>query len=139
MMTESQKTLLNESPQDNKSKGLWINKIILRNKNLDYFEKMLMSLVDSLDNSEKGCFAYNKTLAEILVCSQWKVRTTINKLYKNDYLIITRNKPRSKKRYIKVNWTKLILDFNQNKKCNNQSKLNNYKKMIMSYYVAIPT
>lgn len=123
MMTESQKILLNELPQDNKSKGLWINKIILRNKNLDYFEKILMSLVDSLDNSEKGCFAYNKTLAEILVCSQWKVRTTINKLYKNDYLIITRNKPRSKKRYIKVNWTKLILDFNQNKKCNNQSKL----------------
>ena len=47
-------------------KGVWIKKEIWLNTNLTLIEKVLIVEIDSLDNSERGCFASNEYLAKFV-------------------------------------------------------------------------
>lgn len=69
-------------------KGVWIPKEIWLDKRLNMLEKGILTEIDSLDNSENGCFASNKYLAEFCQCSETKVSTAISKLIKIGYIYI---------------------------------------------------
>ena len=43
-------------------KGVWIPKEIWLNTDLSIIEKVLLVEIDSLDNSDRGCFASNEYL-----------------------------------------------------------------------------
>lgn len=74
---------------DNKNrdfKGVWIKKEIWLNTNLSLIEKILIVEIDSLDNSEKGCFASNEYLANFVNLSEGRVANIISDLKKRDFL-----------------------------------------------------
>ena len=48
-------------------KGVWIPKEIWLNTDLSIIEKVLLVEIDSLDNSDRGCFASNEYLAKLNV------------------------------------------------------------------------
>ena len=62
-------------------KGVWIEKSIWLNPDLNAIEKCLLAEIDSLDN-EQGCFASNEYFAEFLGCTTRKVSDAITKLKK---------------------------------------------------------
>ena len=68
-------------------KGVWIKKEIWLNTNLTLIEKVLIVEIDSLDNSERGCFASNEYLAKFVNLSEGRVANIISDLKKRDFLI----------------------------------------------------
>ena len=74
-------------PNDNRDfKGVWISKELYLDKNLSWTEKILLVEIDSLDNSEKGCFASNAYLAEFLNVSETRCAHMVSDLKKKGYL-----------------------------------------------------
>lgn len=69
-------------------KGVWIPKHIWLNEELSMLDKVLLVEIDSLDNSERGCFASNKYLADFCQCSESAVSKSISKLIKMGLLSI---------------------------------------------------
>lgn len=69
-------------------KGVWIPKEIWLNTQLNALEKVILTEIDSLDNSEKGCYASNQHIAEFCQCSETKVSTAISKLIKMGYIYV---------------------------------------------------
>lgn len=67
-------------------KGVWISKELYLDKNLSWIEKILLVEIDSLDNSEMGCFASNAYLAEFLNVSEGRCANMISDLKKRSYL-----------------------------------------------------
>lgn len=68
-------------------KGVWIPKEIWLNTDLSIIEKVLLVEIDSLDNSEKGCFASNEYLASFVQLSEGRVANIISDLKKRGYII----------------------------------------------------
>jgi hypothetical protein len=68
-------------------KGIWIPKEIWLNTDLSIIEKVLLVEIDSLDNSEKGCFASNEYLASFLQLSEGRVANIISDLKKRKFII----------------------------------------------------
>ena len=68
-------------------KGVWIKKEIWLNTNLTLIEKVLIVEIDSLDNSERGCFASNEYLAKFVNLSEGRVANIISDLKKRDFII----------------------------------------------------
>jgi hypothetical protein len=68
-------------------KGVWIKKEIWLNTNLTLIEKVLIVEIDSLDNSERGCFASNEYLSKFVNLSEGRVANIISDLKKRDYII----------------------------------------------------
>ena len=68
-------------------KGVWISKEIWLNTDLSIIEKVLLVEIDSLDNSDKGCFASNEYLAKFVQLSQGRVANIISDLKKRKFLI----------------------------------------------------
>ncbi len=68
-------------------KGVWIKKEIWLNTNLTLIEKVLIVEIDSLDNSERGCFASNEYLAKFVNLSEGRVANIISDLKKRDLII----------------------------------------------------
>ena len=68
--------------QERDFKGVWIPKEIWLDKRLTPLDKMILVEIDSLDITNKGCFASNKYLAEFCQCTETKISTTISKLKK---------------------------------------------------------
>jgi len=68
-------------------KGIWIKKEIWLNTNLTLIEKVLIVEIDSLDNSERGCFASNEYLAKFVNLSEGRVANIISDLKKRDFII----------------------------------------------------
>ncbi len=67
-------------------KGVWIPKHIWLNESLSMLDKVLLVEIDSLDQSERGCFASNKYFAEFCGCSESAVSKSISKLIKLGFL-----------------------------------------------------
>ena len=68
-------------------KGVWIPKEIWLNKDLSIIEKVLLVEIDSLDNSDRGCFASNEYLAKFVQLSEGRVANIISDLKKRKFLI----------------------------------------------------
>ena len=69
-------------------KGVWIPKEIWLDKRLNALDKVILTEIDSLDSSERGCFASNKHIADFCQCSETKVSTSISKLIGYGYLYV---------------------------------------------------
>jgi len=69
-------------------KGVWIPKEIWLNNDLSIIEKVLLVEIDSLDNSDRGCFASNEYLAKFVQLSESRVAHIISDLKKRKYLIV---------------------------------------------------
>lgn len=69
-------------------KGVWIPKHVWLDTRLNALDKIVLVEVDSLDMSERGCYASNKHIAEFCQCSETKVSTAISKLIKLGYLYV---------------------------------------------------
>lgn len=67
-------------------KGVWIPKETWLNTDLSIIEKVLLVEIDSLDNSERGCFASNEYLAKFVQLSESRVAHIISDLRKRNYL-----------------------------------------------------
>lgn len=63
-------------------KGVWIPKHIWLHPELSMLDKILLVEIDSLDRTERGCYASNKYLAEFCGCSESAVSKSISKLTK---------------------------------------------------------
>jgi hypothetical protein len=68
-------------------KGVWIPKEIWLNTELSIIEKVLLVEIDSLDNSERGCFASNEYLASFVQLSEGRVANIISDLKKRKFII----------------------------------------------------
>lgn len=69
-------------------KGVWIPREVWLDDRLNMLDKGILTEIDSLDMSEKGCFASNRHLADFCQCSETKVSTAISKLIKLGYLYV---------------------------------------------------
>lgn len=69
-------------------KGVWIPKTVWLDTRLNALEKVILAEIDSLDSSERGCWASNKHIADFCQCSETKVSTAISKLIKLQYLYV---------------------------------------------------
>ena len=68
-------------------KGVWIPKEIWLNTDLFIIEKVLLVEIDSLDNSDRGCFASNEYLAKFVQLSEGRVANIISDLKKRKFII----------------------------------------------------
>jgi hypothetical protein len=68
-------------------KGVWIPKEIWLNTDLSIIEKVLLVEIDSLDNSDRGCFASNEYLASFVQLSEGRVANIISDLKKRKFII----------------------------------------------------
>lgn len=69
-------------------KGIWIPKEVWLDDRLNALDKIILAEIDSLDSSDKGCWASNKHIAEFCQCSETKVSTAISKLIKFGYIYV---------------------------------------------------
>jgi hypothetical protein len=67
-------------------KGIWIPKEVWLNENLSIIEKCLLVEIDSLDNSERGCFASNEYLANFFKLSESRMANIISDLKKRGFI-----------------------------------------------------
>jgi hypothetical protein len=67
-------------------KGVWIPKEVWLNENLSIVEKCLLVEIDSLDNSERGCFASNEYLANFFKLSESRMANIISDLKKRGFI-----------------------------------------------------
>jgi hypothetical protein len=95
-------------------KGVWIKKEIWLNTNLTLIEKVLIVEIDSLDNSDRGCFASNEYLAKFVNLSEGRVANIISDLKKRDLLIQLFFDGRN--RGLRINKDKCESSFNENVK-----------------------
>lgn len=73
---------------DRDFKGVWIPKTVWLDTRLNALEKIILTEIDSLDMSDKGCYASNKYIAEFCQCSETKVSTAVSKLIEYGYLYV---------------------------------------------------
>lgn len=69
-------------------KGVWIPKAVWLDERLNAIEKIILVEIDSLDSSEKGCWASNKYIADFCKCGERTVSAAISKLVKLGYLYV---------------------------------------------------
>lgn len=69
-------------------KGVWIPKAVWLDTRLTALDKVILTEIDSLDQSERGCFASNKHIADFCQCSERKVSESISQLLKLGYLVV---------------------------------------------------
>lgn len=71
---------------DRDFKGVWIPKEVWLDERLNMLDKGILAEIDSLDNSEEGCFASNEYLAKFCQCSERKVSDSVSKLVSLGYV-----------------------------------------------------
>jgi len=76
----------NMENKDRDFKGVWIPKEIWLNTDLSVIEKCLIVEIDSLDNSEKGCFASNEYLGNFIGVKEGTAANMISNLKKRGYI-----------------------------------------------------
>lgn len=92
-------------PNSNRGfKGVWIPSYIWLDENLTTQEMLFLVEIDSLDISDKGCYASNKHFADFFGLSKSRVSEVINSLSNKRYISITytRKGQEIKNRNIKV-------------------------------------
>ena len=112
---------MNEQERD--FKGVWIPKEVWLDTRLTALDKVILTEIDSLDNSERGCYASNKHIAEFCQCSEAKVSKSISLLIKLGYIYLQHFDGRQ--RELKSRFTK-----NDNQPCKNYKA--DYKKIGQS-------
>lgn len=81
--------------------GIYIPREIWFDRNLNANEKVLLMEIDSLDKSEKGCYAGNEYFSNFLGINETNTSAAINKLIKLGY--VTKTGFDGRKRYLKSN------------------------------------
>jgi DNA-binding MarR family transcriptional regulator len=76
---------------ENNKKGIWITIEIIKNHELDWTNKVLLSEIISLSKLEKGCIASNQTLSNFLEIKRQTIHRRIKFLVEKGY-ITTLNK-----------------------------------------------
>ena len=66
--------------RDRKFQGIWIPRNVYLNKDLTWIEKILLVEIDSLDKSDRGCFASNDYFSEFLGVSKTHISKSIKHL-----------------------------------------------------------
>lgn len=74
--------------QNRDFKGVWIPKEVWLDTRLTPLEKVILIEIDSLDSTERGCFASNQTLSEFCQCSENKISVAVSKLIELDYIYV---------------------------------------------------
>ncbi len=74
-------------PETKETTGIWISEITFGVKDLSWSEKILLEKMNSLDNSEKGCYASNQFLADFLGNSANSMGNMLSSLVKRGFLI----------------------------------------------------
>lgn len=69
-------------------KGVWIPRQVWLDERLNALEKIILTEIDSLDMSDKGCYASNKYIADFCGCSERKVTAAISKLTEFGYVYV---------------------------------------------------
>lgn len=69
-------------------KGVWIPKEIWLDERLNATEKIIFVEIDSLDSTERGCWASNDYIAAFCQCSARTVSAAISKLTKLGYIYV---------------------------------------------------
>ena len=69
-------------------KGVWIPKEIWLDTRLTALDKVIFTEIDSLDQTDRGCYASNKHIADFCQCSETKVSKSISLLIKLGYLYV---------------------------------------------------
>lgn len=69
-------------------KGVWIPKEVWLDTRLNALEKIILTEIDSLDSTERGCYASNQALAEFCQCSENKVSVAVSKLIELGYIYL---------------------------------------------------
>ena len=69
-------------------KGVWIPKVVWLDNRLSALDKVILTEIDSLDQSERGCYASNKHIADFCQCSEAKVTKSVSQLIKYGYLYV---------------------------------------------------
>lgn len=69
-------------------KGIWIPKEIWLDERLNALDKVILAEIDSLDSSERGCWASNKHIADFCQCTERKVSATVAKLIQCGYVYV---------------------------------------------------
>ena len=69
-------------------KGIWIPKEVWLDERLNALDKIILAEIDSLDSSDRGCWASNKHISDFCQCSETKVSTAISKLIEYGYLYV---------------------------------------------------
>jgi len=72
--------------QDRKFKGIWIPSEVWLNQVLSIQEKAMLAEVDSLQDSDRGCYASNLYFSEFFNLSKDRVSRIINSLVSKGYL-----------------------------------------------------
>lgn len=67
-------------------KGVWIPRVVWLDERLNALDKIILIEIDSLDSTERGCFASNRYIADFCQCSESKVSHSISKLTKLGYI-----------------------------------------------------
>jgi MarR-like DNA-binding transcriptional regulator SgrR of sgrS sRNA len=125
-------------------KGVWISRDIWLDNRLNALDKVILAEIDSLDRSERGCYASNKHIAEFCQCSETKVSTAISKLIKLGYLYIKSFDGRQRElksrlsNFERQNFKKCDADFEKLKESNTDNNTfnntNNKKKERKTTY-----
>lgn len=125
--------------QNRKFRGIWIPGEIWFEKSLNPIEKIILVEIDSLDQSENGCWATNKHIAELCQCSETTVSKSISKLVKLGYLEVKAFNGRS--RFLKSRLSNFEKQFSENSTADFQklkqsntsnNQINNTKKRDVS-------
>lgn len=73
---------------DRQIKGVWIPIEIWESKSLSILEKFLIAEIDCLSSQERGCYATNKYLAELLGCTKGHIANMVSRL-SGEYLVVS--------------------------------------------------
>lgn len=74
--------------EERQFKGVWIPSELWLNKNLSLIEKCTLTEIDSLEDSEKGCYASNNYFAEFFNISPSRISQLLNQLKEKGYIKI---------------------------------------------------
>lgn len=69
-------------------KGVWIPRQVWLDERLNALEKVILTEIDSLDMSDKGCYASNQYIADFCGCSERKVSAAVSKLTEYGYIYV---------------------------------------------------
>ena len=121
-------------------KGIWIPKEIWFDTRLNALEKIILAEIDSLDMSEKGCYAGNKHLADFCQCSETKISIAVSKLIELEYIYVEKFDGRTRilksrlANFERQNLKKCKAEFKNLKQSNiNNNTNNNTYKDIIAY------
>ena len=122
-------------------KGVWIPKTVWLDTRINALEKVILTEIDSLDSSDRGCWASNKHIADFCQCSETKVSTAISKLIKLGYIYIQKFDGRQRElksrlsNFERQDFKNCNADFKNLKESNTDNKKIN--KTINNNYIAI--